>query len=78
MSPATILLIIQFVQAGIAAAPEIEAEAVRAKQFFTELFGKGLISKAQQDAVHAHIDALEVAVKANAVPPEFVVEADPV
>jgi len=77
MSAATLALIIQGIQAGIAAAPQIEAVAIKGKEFITSLFEGGVITKAQQDATHAHIDAVAAAVKSGGLPPEWSVEADP-
>ncbi len=78
MSPDTILLIIKAIQAAIAAAPQVEAIAIKAKEFITSLFTAQVITAAQQDAIHAHIDSLAAAAAANQPPPEFLVEADPV
>jgi hypothetical protein len=75
---AAIPLIIQGVQLAIAAAPQVEAIAKSAKDFFSSLFSAGLISKATQDALHAHVDACQAAALSGTVPPEFTVEADPV
>jgi predicted RNA-binding protein associated with RNAse of E/G family len=77
LNPATIALIIQGFQAAIAAAPQVEALAVKAKDYVTSLFESGLISKETQDAIHAHVDAISAAAKAGSLPPEWSVEADP-
>jgi predicted RNA-binding protein associated with RNAse of E/G family len=77
MDPATILLIIQGIQAAISAAPVVEAIVVQGKNFITSLFEAGLISKATQDAAHAHVDAYCAAALAGQEPPQWTVEADP-
>lgn len=78
LNPATIALIIQGIQAAIAAAPQVEALALKAKEFISELFGAGLITKETQDALHAHVDAVCAAALAGTPPPAWTVEADPV
>lgn len=77
MDPATIALIVGFIQAAIKAAPQVAQLAVEAKNFVTSLFKAGLIGKVQQDALHAHVDDYCAALLAGKVPPEFTVEPDP-
>ena len=77
MNSATLLLIIQAVQAAIAAAPQVADVAVKAKDFIASLFGAGLITKEQQDRIHAHVDAICAAALAGQELPEWTVEADP-
>lgn len=77
MSPATILLLVEAFQAAIAAAPQVVALAKQAKDFFVTLFSNGLITKAEQDAVHAHMDQWVTCLTSGTVPLEFTVEADP-
>jgi predicted RNA-binding protein associated with RNAse of E/G family len=73
-----ILFIIQLIQAGIAIAPDVQRFILESKEFISALFGSGLITKAQQDRVHAHVDLLAAAVSGGQIPPEFTVEPDPV
>ncbi|HVX56977.1 MAG TPA: hypothetical protein VHA37_04545 [Candidatus Saccharimonadales bacterium] len=77
LNPATILLLVQGIQAAIAAEPQVAALAVEAKNFIAGLFYKGLISKATQDAIHAHVDAICAAAQAGQEGPEFTIEPDP-
>ena len=77
INPATLLLIVQGLQAAIQEAPAVEAIVVKAKQFISSLFGAGLISKKTQDAIHAHVDAVCAAALAGQEPPQWTVEADP-
>ncbi len=77
LNPATILLIVQAIQAAIKAAPMVEEIVVKAKDWVTSLFSAGLISIETQHAIHSHIDALTASVNSGQVPPEFQVEADP-
>jgi hypothetical protein len=70
--------IIAIIQAAVVVAPDVEAFAIKAKDFITALFTSNAITKAQQDAIHAHVDALAAAYKAGAMPPEFRVDPDPV
>lgn len=68
---------ISAIQLAIAAAPQVVDIVEKAKAFITSLFNAGLISKATQDAIHAHVDAYQAAALAGTPPPEFTVEADP-
>lgn len=77
MDPESILLIIQAIQAAIAAAPQIEQVAIDAKNWVASLFSNSLISKETQDLIHAHVDAYQEALLNGTTPPEFTVEADP-
>ena len=43
----------------------------------TALLNKGVITVAQQAALHSHCDALQAAALAGTELPEFTVEADP-
>lgn len=77
LNPATILLIVQGIQAAIQAAPMVVGIVNSAKAYIASLFEAGLISKAQQDAIHAHVDAIAASAASGQTPPEFTVEADP-
>lgn len=77
MTPATLLLIVQGIQAAISAAPSVVDIAIRAKDFIASLFRAGLITKERQDAVHAHVDAYQAALLSGQEPPHWQVEADP-
>ena len=69
--------IISAIQLAVAAAPEIANLYAKAKDFVTALFEAAVISKADQDAMHNHIDALQAAALAGTVPPAWSVEPDP-
>ncbi len=69
--------IISGIQAAINAAPQIEAIVTSAKAWFTSLFEGGLITIAQQKAIHDHIDSISAMAKLGIVPPHWQVEADP-
>jgi hypothetical protein len=77
MTPATILLLIQGIQAAIAAAPQAIAVAQKAKDLVSALFTANAITKEQQDALHAHIDGLALLSAQGIIPPHWKVEADP-
>ncbi len=77
MDPATILLIVQAIRMAIEAAPQVVEIAIKGKEFIASLFQGGLISQAQQDAIHAHVDAICKAALAGEELPEWTVEADP-
>lgn len=72
-----ILLLVQGIQAAINAAPQIEKAVTAAKDFVVGLFGSGAITKAQQDLIHAQVDAVALAVQSGHIPPEFTIEPDP-
>lgn len=72
-----ISLIIQAVEAAIAAAPQVEKAAASAKTWITGLFESGAIDVVTQNKIHSHIDAVQAAVLAGTVPPAWTVEADP-
>lgn len=71
-------LILQGIQAAISAAPSVIAIVQSAKDFISSLFGAGLITKAQQDALHQAIDAHAALVAQGIIPDWWKVEADPV
>ena len=77
MTPATLLLIIQGIEAAIAAAPQVIDVAEKGKALIASLFEAGAITIDQQNTTHAHIDAIQAAVIAGIVPPSWTVEADP-
>lgn len=77
MNPATLALIIQGIEAAIAAAPKVIAVAQKGKEMIAELFNAGAISIEQQHAVHSHVDAVMNAALAGETPIAWTVEADP-
>lgn len=77
LSSGSLLLIIQGIQAAISAAPAVADIVVKAKDLIASLFGAKLISKEQQDAVHAHIDSLSALAKLGIIPDHWKVEPDP-
>jgi hypothetical protein len=77
MNPAQIALIVQAIQAAIAAAPRVVSVIQSAKDFIGSLFSAGLIGKDVQDRIHNHVDAICNAAIAGTELPEWTVEADP-
>lgn len=77
MSAAAILTIISGIQAAISAAPGVIDVFNKAKALITSLFAAGKITKAQQDAIHAHVDSIAAMVNAGIVPDAWTVEKDP-
>lgn len=69
--------VISAIQLVIAAAPKVEALYVKAKDFISAMFGAGIITVEQQDALHKHVDALQAAALAGTPPPSWTVESDP-
>lgn len=72
-----ITFILALIQAGIKVAPDVAKFVLEAKSFATTLFGSGLITVAQQEAIHSRIDVLAGHVNAGTRPPEYTVDADP-
>ncbi len=77
MNPATITLIIQGIEAAIAAAPGVVEVAQKAKDFISSLFTANLITKDVQDALHAHVDAVSKMAEAGVIPNHWQVQPDP-
>lgn len=75
--PALALLILQGLQAAIAAAPQIKSIIENGKALFQSLFDAGLITAEQQNKLEAHVDEVCRAALAGEVPPAWQVEADP-
>lgn len=72
-----LLLIIQGIQAAITLAPGAIKIVEAAKAMIESLFQAGVISAQEQNALFAHVDALQAAVLAGEVPPAWRVEPDP-
>lgn len=70
-------LIIQIVQAAIAAAPSAVDIVAKGKAMIDALFTAQLITKAQQDATHAHLDSLQALALSGIIPPHWQVQPDP-
>ena len=77
MSPAVIALIIQGIQAAIAAAPQIIEVVTAAKNFISSLTSAKAISVQQQNLIHAHIDAYAALVAQGIIPQAWQVQPDP-
>lgn len=77
MNPAAILLIIQGVQAALAAAPQAIAVAEKAKELIDALFGAKLITAEQQQATKSHIDSIVAMAQAGIIPSHWLVRPDP-
>lgn len=69
--------IMSAIQLAISAAPQVVKLYEQAKTFISALFSAGVITKADQDALHAHIDAIQKAVENGEVPPSWQIEKDP-
>jgi hypothetical protein len=68
---------IQAVMAAVQAAPAAVALANSAREFVTQMFVAGLISKEVQDATFTYCDAVCGAAKVGVVPASFQVRPDP-
>ena len=77
MSPATVLLILQLMQAIIAAAPSVAEGIIKAKKALEAWFTAGILTKAEQDRLSAGVDALGVLAALGVPPPHWAVEPDP-
>ena len=72
-----IAAIVTALELAIRAEPEAAAIVKAGKKFIKATFGAGVITKEQQNALHAHVDAYQTAILAGQTPPEFLVEPDP-
>lgn len=75
--PAVALLVLNGLTAALTAAPQVMELVQKAKDFFTSMAGNGLITDAQQDALHARVDAIVEAAQNGQLPPAWSVEPDP-
>ena len=78
MTPIAIAALITDIQLAIEAAKYATPVVLAAKDMITALFQAGAITTEQQDALHAHCDALMLAAIRRETPPSWKVEADPV
>lgn len=76
-TPAMIGQVADWIALAISAAPKIANAVQDAIKFVGALFGAGLIDKATQDALMAHIDDLALAWLKGETPPAWTVEPDP-
>jgi hypothetical protein len=58
--------------------PKVEAIVIAFKNTISHLFHAGVIDKATQDLLHAHLDAVALAFVNGEPPPAWTVEPDPV
>ena len=77
MNPALIVTVIQLIQAMLTAAPKVAELVKQGKDLISALFTNKLISKEEQDAMHAWVDGLAAMHAAGIVPPHWTVEPDP-
>lgn len=77
---ATVVLsiVLQLVQAAATLGPAFQAIAENARQMIDVLFTQKLISKEEQDANKAYVDAVANLVNTGTVPDHWKVEPDPV
>ena len=76
--PPVALLIIQGITAAIQLAPQVTEIVVKGKELIGSLVGGGIITKEQQDTLHARVDAITEAARRGEKPPAWEVEPDPV
>lgn len=74
--PPIVFAILGGIQAAIAAAPKVVAIAKAGKAFIASLTGT-LITKEQQDSIHARIDEIAKAHANGKLPDGWAVEPDP-
>ena len=77
MPVAAIALIIQGIQAAIAAAPSVAAVVTAAKNLISELANAKVITVDQQNLIHQHVDNYAAMVNAGLIPPAWQVQPDP-
>ncbi len=68
--------VIQAILAAVSAAPKVAALVQSAKEFITQMFNAGLISREVQNSTHAYVDAIVAMADASIVPPHWQVEPD--
>jgi hypothetical protein len=71
------LLIVQAVMAALAAAPQAVELANAAREFVTQLFKAGLITKEVQDATFDYVNAVTKMHRLGIISPSFQVQPDP-
>ena len=72
------LAILSIIEAALAGAPKAIELISQLKSFVSALFTAGLINKAEQDAIHAYVDARAAMAAAGITPDHWKVEPDPV
>lgn len=75
--PPVAIIVLNGLTAALTAAPAVTALVEKAKEFFTAMTSEGLITKEQQDALHARVDSIVDAALNNQLPPHWLVEPDP-
>lgn len=71
------LLIIQAIQAGLAAAPQAIEIIEKGKAMISALFTSGVITKEEQDIIDKQVDAIQALVDSGNIPAHWGVEPDP-
>jgi hypothetical protein len=77
LTNAEIKKFLEWVQIAIAAAPTVIAIVEKAREFISAMFGAGLISIEQQNALHTFVGECQAAALNGQPPPHWVVEPDP-
>lgn len=77
MNPALLLQIANWISVAISAAKNLKPAVEDAIAFVKGLFGSGLITKEQQDALMGYVDACTLAFVHDDPPPAWTVEPDP-
>jgi hypothetical protein len=77
MTAASILLLIQGIQAAIAAAPQAVAVVKSAKDLFDAMATAKAITTDQQNALKSHVDSLQALALAGIIAPHWLVQPDP-
>ena len=78
MNPATVLIVLQLVQAIIAAAPSIVEGVKQAKLAIDALFSFGIIDDTIQNATKLYVDGLAAIAELGVPPPHWQVRPNPV
>lgn len=72
--PPVVFMAIGAIQAAIQAFPQVEAIVVKGKEWISSFTSGGLITKAQQDALHARIDHISEQAQNGEIPEGWEVE----
>jgi hypothetical protein len=76
--PPVAIIVIQAIQAAIAAAPRVIEVVQKGKEFIASLTSAGVITAEQQNALDARVDTIAAAFANGQTPPAWSVEPDPV
>jgi hypothetical protein len=75
--PPFVFLVLQGIQAAIQAAPQVKEVIDAGKQMISSLFTANVITKEQQDTLHAQVDQIADDFANGRIPSSWLVKPDP-